>query len=378
MENKDENEYNKERKDRELLLFDKGFTKLPYNEKNKKINKGSNNLKKKNINWFTVYLVLFKNTLSSKNLVPKEELKLRLNIIRKYLPPYLNCQKGIENSNTSSIMKKFTYHLYSKNNNLMAKLKEKKSDNVITLFEEEENENGNSILENNQPQTFERKKQKTKTQKISLPNLNLYFLNQKKNIYISKLKTISEIDTNSKDLLFKRSPEKKFTLKSGKSFDDKKLFLSPRKEERRRISNSNLRFLRNEKNVKFKFDKKTCDLNNNILKNDKEIIIRTPNDKEFPLILTEKRLINNNNQTYFFNFLNKLNEETKNEKITTYKNEVNSQILRFNEMYFDTKMDDFSQDNLFNELKNTCDMFINKFNCDNQEEKNLADLDKFL
>ena len=56
--------------------------------------------------------MLFKNTLTSKSLVPKDELKLRLNIIRQYLPPYYNCQKNIEKSNSNSILKKFTYHLY--------------------------------------------------------------------------------------------------------------------------------------------------------------------------------------------------------------------------------------------------------------------------
>ena len=374
MENNIENEYNIERKDRELLLFDKGFTELPYNEKNEKINKVNNNLKRKNINWFTVYLVLFKNTLNSKSLVPKEELKLRLNIIRKYLPPYLNCQKNIENSNTSSIMKKFSFHLYSKNN-LMAKLMEKKQSKVITFFEEE-NENEN--LENNQ--IFERKKEKTKTQIFSSDKLNFFFLSDKKiNNYMSKLKTISELDTDSKDIQVKRTPIKQATLRTGKSFEVKKFFISPKKEElRKRRSNSNLKFLRNKKNIKFKLDNKNSKGINNIEDNDKEIVIRTPNDNEYPLVLTEKRLISNNNQTYFLDFLNKLNEETKNEKITTYKSEVTSQILKFNEMYFDKKMDDFSQDNLFKELKNTCEIFINKFNCDSQEEKNLADLDKFL
>ena len=374
MEKNIENEYNIERKDRELLLFDKGFTELPYNEKNEKKNIANNNLKRKNINCFTVYLVLFKNTLNSKSLVPKEELKLRLNIIRKYLPPYLNCQKNIENSNTSSIMKKFSFHLYSKNN-LMTKLMEKKQSKVITFFEEE-NENEN--LENNRK--FERKKEKTKTQIFSSSKLNLSFLSDKKqNNYIPKLKTISEEIDDSKDFQVKRTPIKQATLKTGKSFEVKKFFISPKKEElRKRRSYLNLKFLQNKKNVKVKLDNKISNVINNIEDNDKEIVIRTPNDYEYPLILTEKRLISNNNQTYFLDFLNKLNEETKNEKITTYKNEVTSQILKFNEMYFDKKMDDFSQDNLFKELKNTCDIFINKFNCDSQEEKNLADLDKFL
>ena len=41
--------------------------------------------------------MLFKNTLTSKSLVPKEELKLRLNIIRQYLPSYYNCLKILRN-----------------------------------------------------------------------------------------------------------------------------------------------------------------------------------------------------------------------------------------------------------------------------------------
>ena len=47
-------------------------------------------------------------------------------------------------------------------------------------------------------------------------------------------------------------------------------------------------------------------------------------------------------------------------------------------IYILMQKDDFSQDNLFNEIKNTFDLFINKFNFDNNEEKNLGDLDKFL
>ena len=131
------------------------------------------------------------------------------------------------------------------------------------------------------------------------------------------------------------------------------------------------------KNVKVKLDKNNNDVYNIASKN-KEFIIRTPNDNEYPLVLCEKRMINNSNQTYFYSCLNKLNEDTKNEKINTYKKEVTSQILKFNELYYDSKIDDFSQDTLFNEIKSTCDMFINKFNFDDQEEKNLADLDKFL
>ena len=388
MDNELENEYNKERKDRELFLFDKGFTDISYSENNLKKSKDKIILKKKNINWFTVYLALFKNTLSSKSLVPKEELKLRLNIIRKYLPSYYNCQKNIENSNTNSIMKKFTYHIYSRNN-LLKKLIEKKNERKFSFYEDEnesEEENSNQSIQENK---FERRKSKTRTEKFTFSKLNLLFLNDKKlvsiktaNIKKPKLKVVEEYQSKNSSQEKKRTPIKLSTTKYNEKFSiNKKLFMSPNNDSKspsKKSSNLNVKFLEMEKNVKVKFNNKFNGLGNEFENNNKEIIIRTPNDNEYPLVLTEKRMINNNNQTYFMDFLNKLNDETKNEKINTYKKEVTSQILKFNEMYFDTKMEDFSQDNLFNELKSTCDMFINKFNFDNQEEKNLGDLDKFL
>ena len=388
MDNELENEYNKERKDRELFLFDKGFTDISYSENNLKKSKGKIILKKKNINWFTVYLALFKNTLSSKSLVPKEELKLRLNIIRKYLPSYYNCQKNIENSNTNSIMKKFTYHIYSRNN-LLKKLIEKKNERKFSFYEDEnesEEENSNQSIQENK---FERRKSKTRTEKFTFSKLNLLFLNDKKlvsiktaNIKKPKLKVVEEYQSKNSSQEKKRTPIKLSTTNYNEKFSiNKKLFMSPNNDSKspsKKSSNLNVKFLEMEKNVKVKFNNKFNGLGNEFENNNKEIIIRTPNDNEYPLVLTEKRMINNNNQTYFMDFLNKLNDETKNEKINTYKKEVTSQILKFNEMYFDTKMEDFSQDNLFNELKSTCDMFINKFNFDNQEEKNLGDLDKFL
>lgn len=388
MDNELENEYNKERKDRELFLFDKGFTDISYSENNLKKSKGKIILKKKNINWFTVYLALFKNTLSSKSLVPKEELKLRLNIIRKYLPSYYNCQKNIENSNTNSIMKKFTYHIYSRNN-LLKKLIEKKNERKFSFYEDEnesEEENSRQSIQENK---FERRKSKTRTEKFPFSKLNLLFFNDKKlvsqktsNIKKPKLKVIEEYQNKNSSQEKKRTPIKLSTTNYNEKFSiNKKLFMSPNNDSKspsKKSSNLNVKFFEMEKNVKVKFNNKFNGLGNEFENNNKEIIIRTPNDNEYPLVLTEKRMINNNNQTYFMDFLNKLNDETKNEKINTYKKEVTSQILKFNEMYFDTKMEDFSQDNLFNELKSTCDMFINKFNFDNQEEKNLGDLDKFL
>ena len=382
MENDIEKEYNNERKDRELFLFDKGFTEMPYNEKNEKAEQNDKKLKRENINWFTVYLVLFKNTLNSRNLVPKEELKLRLNIIRKYLPPYYNCQKNLENSNTNSILKKFTYHLYSKNN-LLKKLIDKKNEKKFSFNEEEneEEDESKSNIENNN-KGFERRKSRTKTEKFAFSKLNLFFLNDKKqshrksvNFLNPPLQIVQEYNNIKNFSESKRRTLKRSSFKSNeKLFDNRKIFYTPKKDKKK----NNLKFTEIEKNVKFKFDNKYNDIKKNLENNNKDIIIRTPNDTEYPLVLTEKRIISNSNQTYFFDFLNKLNEETKMEKVNTYKKEVNSQILKFNEMYIDTKMDDFSQDTLFNDLKNTCDMFINKFNFDNQEEKNLGDLDKFL
>ena len=285
-------------------------------------------------------------------------------------------------------MKKFTYHIYSRNN-LLKKLIEKKNERKFSFYEDEnesEEENSRQSIQENK---FERRKSKTRTEKFPFSKLNLLFFNDKKlvsqktsNIKKPKLKVIEEYQNKNSSQEKKRTPIKLSTTNYNEKFSiNKKLFMSPNNDSKspsKKSSNLNVKFFEMEKNVKVKFNNKFNGLGNEFENNNKEIIIRTPNDNEYPLVLTEKRMINNNNQTYFMDFLNKLNDETKNEKINTYKKEVTSQILKFNEMYFDTKMEDFSQDNLFNELKSTCDMFINKFNFDNQEEKNLGDLDKFL
>ena len=379
MDNNKENEFNSDKKDRELILFDKGLNEIPYNEKKEKEN---TNKKRKNINWFTVYMILFKNTLNSKNLVPKEELKLRLSIIRKYLPPFYNCQKNIENSNTNSILKKFSYHLYSKSN-LMQRLIEKKNTKRILDFDEDNEDD--SIPKIYRSETVARRRTKTKTEKFSFSKLNLFSdkkHKQKKSLGLFKapLEIVEENNDVKLSSLDKRNSRKRGTLKSSEKylFSGNRFNINLRREELSKKTSDLNKFYEIEKNVKVKFGKKNTELNK--INNNKDVIIRTPNDSEYPLVLTEKRLTNNNNnnQTYFKDFLNKLNEETKSEKINSYKKEVTSQILKFNEMFFDTKMDDFSKDNLFNELKSTCDMFINKFSFDTQEEKNLGDLDKFL
>jgi len=372
-------DYRKMKKNKELLLFDKGLNELEIKEIDEKTDHNSDiNTTKKNkkeINWFTLYLVLFKNTLSSKNLVPKEELKLRLNIIRKYLPSYHNCPKTTEESNSNSILKKFTYHLFTKNN-LLQKMFDKKASKKLILFDDDKEISSNmNNLDNNE--FFSRKVTRTKTLKNN-SKLNLFFSEKKTNRIqndlneIPESRIIEEKNSNEAPIVQKRSTIKRFTIKPNEENlrISHKLSLSSKKGQ----VNYKDFF---PKNVKVKLDKNNNDVYN-VASRNKEFIIRTPNDNEYPLVLCEKRMINNTNQTYFYSCLNKLNEDTKNEKINTYKKEVTSQILKFNELYYDSKIDDFSQDTLFNEIKSTCDMFINKFNFDDQEEKNLADLDKFL
>ena len=95
------------------------------------------------------------------------------------------------------------------------------------------------------------------------------------------------------------------------------------------------------------------------------------------MVLSQKRSYNTK-PSFFFESLNKIKELTKQEKIKTFQKEFTSQILKFNDLYFDPKIDDFYNDKLFNDVKATCDLFINKFNIDSEEEKNLADLDNYL
>ena len=65
---------------------------------------------KKKIDWLLLYKILFKNILSSKEIISLEELNLRFNIIRTSLPKYYKGYKG-NNINSSTIIKKFTYHI---------------------------------------------------------------------------------------------------------------------------------------------------------------------------------------------------------------------------------------------------------------------------
>jgi hypothetical protein len=221
MENIMQNAQNSERKDRNFILFDNGFAELQCKEKNvkkekkeKKENENENHIRKSNINWFTFYMVLFKNTLNSKHLVPSEELKLRLNIIRQYLPPFYNCQKNNEDSNAKSIIKKFTYHLYSKNN-LSKKINEIKNQELLKFDDDDDDDIEEKNKINVEVNQITRRATKTKTQTQSFSKINFHFLNDKKNskkIFprsTQKLKTIQE---NNK----KNTNEEKQTLEKKK------------------------------------------------------------------------------------------------------------------------------------------------------------------
>ena len=380
-----ENDNNLGKIDKNLLLFDKGFNDVEELSTKKKLTQ--NNQKRKSVNWYTLYMVLFKNTLSSKSLIPNEELKLRLNILRKHLPPYYNVPKTTENSNSNSLLKKFTYHIYPKNN-FFKKLLEK-SNKKGSIFVFEEGENKEKEINESTSQVFQRRIHKTRTQKFDSSNLNLFNFGQRRGsirnsrqFEIQDLKVIHEYSPKRasktfKDLPKNDSPEKrkykKRTTIRMETPTINRLFLNQKKIKK----NANIYFYELERKAKLKLDKQNelSDLD----KIDKDYLIRTPNDNEYSLVLSDKRIMNNNNnRTYFEEYLNKLNLETKNEKINTYKREVATQLLKFNELFFDSKMEDFGHDKIFSEIKNNCDLFINKFGMDKQEEKIISDLEKFL
>ena len=367
-----------------LILFDKGFNDIQELSVRKKLTE--NNSKRKPITWYTLYMILFNNTLSSRSLIPKEELKLRLNIIRKYLPPFYNAPKSSENINSNSLLKKFTYHVYSKNNFYKKLLEKSKERASIFLFEEGENKEKE---ENERPQSpvFQRRIRKTKTQKFTSSNINLFnfggrrgSIGRIKPLESNDLKAIQEYSPKkenkiSKNLMRVDSPNrrkigKRSTLKMEGQMINKLVF-----NQRKKKQNSNLYFFELERKAKLKMDKQNelTDLE----KIDTDFLIRTPKDNEFSLELSDKRTMNGN-RTYFYEYLNKLNLETKNEKINTYKREVATQLLKFNDFYFDSKLEDFGHDKLFSEIKGNCDLFINKFKMDKYEEKKISDLEKFL
>ena len=386
MEKNIEND-NDEKINKNLLIFDKGFNDIQDLSSKKKLEQ--NFKKRKPINWYTFYKVLFKNILNSKLLIPKEELKLRLNIIKQNLPSYYNVPNSSKNSNSNSLLKKFSYHVYQKNNFLKKLLDKSNKRGSLLLFDEGENKENE--LKDSKPQVFTRKIRKTKTLKMASTNLNLFNFGSRRssigrlNPFESKdLKVIQEFSPKRNSKLFENSSKaepnsvekrerRKYNKRSTIKMDMpviNKLFSQARKKQK-----SNIYFFELERKAKLKLDKQS---EFNELDNiNKDYLIRTPNDNEYSLVLTDKRNMNKYG-TYFMEVLNKLNMETKDEKIFSYKKELNRQLLSFNDLCYDAKLEDFGQDKNFNEIKSQCDFFINKFTMDKQEEKIISDLDKFL
>ena len=395
MKEEPKNCYHEEKAKKDLLIFDRGLSELPIQKyKEKEV--------KQKINWFTLYKIFFKNILNSKDVIPIEELILRFNIIRNSLPKYYKGYKG-NDSNSSAIIKKFTYHI-CKNK------KRKKS--PFKLRQNSEEKSGNLKLEKRMISegsiSFKRRSEKkTKTVKVT-NKLNLDFLNKNKNN-----KNNNFLRPNRESGLEVLLENDDFSVGNGKKNDEMEKNLDlpnldfKNKNKKLTIINRNKRSINIENNLNRKESKESKELkdikvkvkfnNNNILnsarvkfnnntnfENSKdeneegnEIILGTPTDSEFPLVLSQKRSYNTK-PSFFFESLNKIKELTKHEKIKTFQKEFTSQILKFNDLYFDPKIDDFYNDKLFNDVKATCDLFINKFHIDSEEEKNLADLDSYL
>lgn len=378
MENKNE-VFNDDKINKNLLIFDKGFNDIQELSSKKKLIEIS--IKKKKVCWYDVYINLFKNTLSSKHAIPQEELKLRLNMIRKHLPSYYNAQKPSESSNSNSLLKKFTYHVYPKNNFIKRLLDKSNKRTSLLLFDDNENKEN----ETNQPKNivFQRRVRKTKTQKFT-SNLNLFNFGVRRGsiqknspLDIKGLNPIQEYSPSRPSKIFqeglsadkRRKLGKRSTIKMDSTSMNKLLFKQAKKKQK-----SNFYFLDFERKAKLKLDKQN-ELNE--LENiNKDYLIRTPNDNEYSLILSDKRNIID--RTYFIEYLNKLNLETKNEKVNTFKRELATQMLKFNELYYDSKLEDFGSDKTFNDIKTTCDLFINRFNFDKNEDKIISDLESFL
>ena len=302
MKEESKNYYQEEKAKKEFLIFDRGLSELtvPKTEEKKSKNK---------INWFFLYKILFKNILNSKEIIPIEELNLRFNIIRTSLPKYYKGYKG-NDSNSSAIIKKFTYHICKS-------IKRSRSYYKLGLNIEEK-----AKLFNSEKKVF-----------------------NDKSLSPGKSKSV-KINNNLENNI-KSSPNKKKIV----SIDSIKF-----------KDNNNIYNTENSKDDNF--------ITNNI-------ILGTPSDAEYPLVLSQKRNFNAK-PTFFYESLSKIKELTKQEKIKTFQKEFTSQILKFNDLYFDPKIDDFSNDKLFIDVKATCDLFINKFHIDSDEEKNLADLDNYI
>ena len=396
MKDEPKNRYQEEKAKKEFLIFDRGLSELTVKKyKEKEV--------KKKINWFTLYKILFKNILNSHDAIPLDELILRFNIIRNSLPKYYKGYKGNE-SNSSAIIKKFTYHICKNKKKKRSPLKKRESseDNQNLKFSKFRSEGGISFRR--------RSEKKTKTVKVT-NKLNLDFLNKfkivnsTKNTNLLQAKKGSNLEVLIENDDFSNRGEKKSSKKVGENLEknepfqnhrqksnSKKLTISNKIQNSKQFNNI-LNIDKKDSKVKVKFNNNNNTLSNtsrvrvnNVNTNtdnsredneENHIFLGTPTDNEFPLVLSQKRTYNTK-PSFFFESLNKIKELTKQEKIKTFQKEFTSQILKFNDLYFDPKIDDFYNDKLFNDVKATCDLFINKFNIDSEEEKNLADLDNYL
>ena len=394
-ENKEKKEYKdpyqEEKAKKEFLIFDRGLSELTVSDNKDKKNK-------RHINWFILYKILFKNILNSKDVIPLDELILRFNIIRTSLPKYYKGYKG-NDSNSSAIIKKFTYHI----------CKSKKKNKSLFKLKKNNEENNNDFIPINKLKSDgnisfrSRSFHRTKTVKLS-NKLNLELLNNNKhknslnlnnNILRKKLNEGLETLVEKGDVSFEGNRNPNFESLSNFQIKNKNLLInnnkSPKKASNNNINsytNSNKKDIKNKNRINLNFGNSNAIKFNNVInfnkdnkKNEKkegnEIVLGTPTDSEFPLVLSQKRSYNTK-PSFFFESLNKIKELTKQEKIKTYQKEFASQILKFNDLYFDPKIDDFYNDKLFNDVKATCDLFINKFTIDSEEEKNLADLDNYI
>jgi hypothetical protein len=182
--------------------------------------------------------------------------------------------------------------------------------------------------------------------------------------------TVEKKHNDKKRLTINEKSPLKNSIKKASNSNKKEKEKETKNRTNLKIPNTPIKF--KELNNSFNLDE---DKTNKKEKN--EIILGTPTDSEFPLVLSQKRLYNTK-PSFFFESVNKIKEQTKEEKIKTFQKEFTSQILKFNDLYFDPKIDDFYNDKLFNDVKATCDLFINKFKIDSEEEKNLADLDNYI
>ena len=220
MKEEPKDSYQEEKAKKEYLIFDRGLSELTVSKEKET---------KKKINWFTLYKILFKNILNSKDVIPLDELILRFNIIRSSLPKYYKGYKG-NDSNSSAIIKKFTYHICkSKKKPInIFKLREKSEERkAINPFQKLNSEGNINIRK--------RSIQRTKTVKLS-NKLNLDFLNKDKNKINSNRKYLNDVGL---EVL----PENGDFSTDRKKYNDKKRLTinekSPLKNSFKKTSNSN-------------------------------------------------------------------------------------------------------------------------------------------